>query len=244
MIRNKYLDLKKYKEFIIRSLKSGRVSYSQTGEDLILDLFLHEKENGFYVDVGANHPKRLNNTYFFYKKGWRGINIEPNPLIFSRFSSSRPKDINLNIGIDKCLKTSTFFLFKEDALSTFSKEIAEKYEKMGHEIKEERQISLKPLSLVLRENNFDNNLIDFFSIDTEGNDLSVLESNDWIKFRPKFIILETLEYKKNGFGSKLDYDNYFKHLSYKRIIDTYINSIYINLDFLDEFRISSNIISI
>ena len=34
--------------------------------------------------------------------------------------------------------------------------------------------------------------IDFFSIDVEGLDLEVLESNDWQKFAPDFIVAECL----------------------------------------------------
>ena len=37
-----------------------------------------ECKSGFYVDIGAHHPKRFSNTYFFYKRGWSGITVEPN----------------------------------------------------------------------------------------------------------------------------------------------------------------------
>ena len=45
-------------------------SYSQEGEDMILKSFFENKKHyrGFYVDVGAHHPVRYSNTYFFYKK--------------------------------------------------------------------------------------------------------------------------------------------------------------------------------
>ena len=59
--------------------KFATLSYSQEGEDLILNRFLEDKTEGLYVDVGAHHPKRFSNTYLFYKKGWRGINIDAMP---------------------------------------------------------------------------------------------------------------------------------------------------------------------
>ena len=43
-------------------------SYSQEGEDLVLQRIFSEKKTGFYIDIGAHHPKRFSNTYFFYKK--------------------------------------------------------------------------------------------------------------------------------------------------------------------------------
>src|SRR4051812_17526869 len=76
-------------------------SYSQEGEDMVLQSFYEgrKKYKGFYIDVGAHHPYRFSNTLFFYKKGWRGINIEPTPNAVKAFNIFRRRDINLNIGI-------------------------------------------------------------------------------------------------------------------------------------------------
>jgi hypothetical protein len=41
-------------------------SYSQEGEDLILRRIFNGQGAGFFVDVGAHHPKRYSNTYYFY----------------------------------------------------------------------------------------------------------------------------------------------------------------------------------
>ena len=49
-------------------------SYSQEGEDIILRNLFGNRKDGFYVDVGAHHPMRFSNTYFFYKLGWNGCN--------------------------------------------------------------------------------------------------------------------------------------------------------------------------
>ena len=74
--------------------------YSQFGEDVVLRVLVGDlKKPGFYVDVGAYHPKHLSNTYYFYKKGWRGINIDPNPKSIKLFNLLRPSDINLNVAI-------------------------------------------------------------------------------------------------------------------------------------------------
>src|ERR1035437_7606242 len=56
-----------------------RKSYGQSGEDMILSNIFFDKKIGFYVDVGANNPCIQSNTHFFYKKGWRGINIDALP---------------------------------------------------------------------------------------------------------------------------------------------------------------------
>ena len=48
-------------------LKSA-CSYSQEGEDLILQRIFHNQKDGFYIDVGAHHPFRFSNTALLYKK--------------------------------------------------------------------------------------------------------------------------------------------------------------------------------
>jgi len=72
-------------------------SYSQEGEDMILRRLFEKQLTGFYVDVGAHHPKRFSNTYFFYKQGWHGINIDAMPGSMKLFEKIRPRDILLCI---------------------------------------------------------------------------------------------------------------------------------------------------
>lgn len=68
-------------------------SYSQSYEDLIIDKYFDYKKNGFYLEIGSYHPKRLSNTYRFYKKGWKGVTVEPNPEVKKIFKKFRPNDI-------------------------------------------------------------------------------------------------------------------------------------------------------
>ena len=61
---------------LYKSIISKKFYYSSGGIDaLILNIFKN-KINGFYVDVGCNHPIKANNTYLLYKKKWFGINID------------------------------------------------------------------------------------------------------------------------------------------------------------------------
>jgi hypothetical protein len=66
------------------------------------------------------------------------------------------------------------------------------------------------------------------SVDTEGHDLRVLESNDWNSFRPKILILETVEHKKDA-GKKIShqFDGFMTAKGYFKLADTYINTLYV-----------------
>jgi len=200
---------------------------SQYGEDLIIESLLPQKKDGFYIDIGANHPIKYSNTFLFYRKGWKGINVEPNPSRIWLFNIFRKRDLNLNIGIGKNKSEINFYIFKESTLSTFDKIASEEYKSMGHPIKKVIKIPITPLSEII-EKHANQKEIDILSIDTEGYDMEVLESNDWNKFRPRFLIIETLEYKKDGAGKKLNniFDPYTEKIGYRKIADTYINTIY------------------
>ncbi|MEP7018617.1 MAG: FkbM family methyltransferase [Actinomycetota bacterium] len=75
------------------------VSYAQHGEDVILWRALGDREGGFYVDVGAFDPSDDSVTRALYERGWRGINIEPQPDRLAAFERERPGDTNLSLAI-------------------------------------------------------------------------------------------------------------------------------------------------
>ena len=100
--------------------------YSQEGEDILLSRIFGEQAEGFYVDVGAHHPRRFSNTYLFYKRGWRGINIDALPGSMKVFQKFRPRDINLELAVSEREQVLTYYMFNEPALNGFSKTISEK----------------------------------------------------------------------------------------------------------------------
>lgn len=168
------------------------LSFAQSGEDSILRSFFINKENGFYVDVGAYHPKRYSNTYIFYLKGWRGINIDANPGSMKLFEKYRSKDINLELGIGTRKGKKMFYTFAEPAFNTFSKGILRYRQNRLRRKNRKIPVQIYPLADVLDKYLPQNNEIDFLSIDVEGMDMDVLRSNNWKKYRPKIIIIEDL----------------------------------------------------
>jgi FkbM family methyltransferase len=167
-------------------------SYSQEGEDLILRRVFEERDTGFYVDVGAHHPVRFSNTYWFYGRGWRGINIDATPGSMTLFNKVRPRDINLELAIADGSKNLKLYLFNEPALNTFDASLARQRNQGMYRITGERMITSTPLADVLRSHMPKELALTFLTIDVEGLDLDVLKSNDWSRFRPEFVLLECL----------------------------------------------------
>lgn len=182
-----YNSLLKIKTFFIGF---GRKSYSQFGEDLVLSTFCRpdKKTKGFYVDIGAYHPKRFSNTYFFYKRGWSGINIDASPKSMGKFNKARKRDINLEVAVSNENSLKYINIYDESAYNTLDPKRANELNIKGIGIKGAREIRTVKLKDLLDIHL--NKEIDFLSIDVEGLDLEVLKSNDWNKYNPKFILVE------------------------------------------------------
>lgn len=196
-------------------------SYSHLGEDLFLSKQFPKDYRGFYIDVGANDPKRKNNTYYFYKKGWSGVTIEPDPPCFKKNLIYRPKDINLNIGISDSSGNLDFYLFFPSLLNTFSKNEADIYVSQGYKLEKILKIEVKKLEEVIEERMLENSRIDILSIDTEGYDLKVLKGTNLKKYKPSFICVE---FSKDSISNELD--KFLKDSCYEFIYSNPSNSIY------------------
>ena len=167
------------------------LSYSQEGEDLILQRIFERKQSGFYVDVGAHHPKRFSNTYIFYRRGWHGINIDASPGTMAAFKRHRPRDINLEIPVSDCVEELTFYEFSDPALNGFSESLSNHRNRTTpYKIVASKKLTTLPLAEILDKHLPDGQEIDFMTIDVEGWDYKVLTSNDWKKYRPKIVLVE------------------------------------------------------
>ena len=201
---------------LFKNLTDGHAvkSYSQEGEDLILLREFYGIDNGFYVDVGAYHPKRFSNTYLFYKKGWRGINIDARPGSMFSFNKQRPRDINLEIPIADKEQELTFYTFNEPAVSGFLEELSlERAKKDGYKILKSEKLKTKKLSRVLDQYLPAGIEISFLSIDVEGFDYNVVLSNNWDKYRPGIILIEELSTTVEESG-RSEVSKYLKSLGY------------------------------
>jgi FkbM family methyltransferase len=206
-------------------------SYSQEGEDMVLKRIFDNQTNGFYIDIGAHHPKRFSNTYNFYLKGWKGINIDAMPRSMDLFNKIRPRDINLELGVGQNEEELNFYTFNEPALNSFSKELSETRDKAkdSYFIRDIIKVEVKPLYKIL-DIYLINSEIDFLNVDVEGFDLEVLKSNDWSKYRPKFVLVEILSSSLHN----IDKDPIFQLMKEKNyfIFSKQVNTVFFKDNFL------------
>lgn len=209
-------------------------SYSQEGEDMILRRLFEKQKSGFYVDVGAHHPKRFSNTYFFYKLGWSGINIDAMPDSMKPFEKIRPRDINIEKPLSDKKQVLTYYAFNEPALNGFSKELSEERDGKGNYfIQFTKAIETSTLTEILDNNLPKNQNIDFLSIDVEGLDFMVLKSNNFEKYKPKVILIEILGSSLNDIENN-EISKYLKEYDYSIYAKAVNTVIFISNQFYKE----------
>lgn len=168
----------------------AQTHYSQFGEDVVIAKLLKEK-SGFYIDVGAHHPKRYSNTYLLYKRGWQGINIDPNPESIHLFDKARPRDTNVCVGVGAKKEELAYYMFSDPAVNSFQEEEAKRWaNKSWITPLGVKQVPVDTLQSILSTLP-DIPPVNLLTIDVEGMDLEVLQSNDWEKIRPDMIVVES-----------------------------------------------------
>jgi hypothetical protein len=128
---------------------SAQRSFSQEGEDLILNRFLNNQIKGFYVDIGAHHPVRFSNTNLFYKRDWRGVNIDAMPGSMKLFSLFRRHDTNIECGVAAKSSFLTYYRFNESALNTFDANEDRKKDKAPYKLIGVSDIRVERLDVLL-----------------------------------------------------------------------------------------------
>jgi len=168
-------------------------SYSREGEDMILRRIFEEQDYGFYVDVGAHHPRQFSNTCHFYKRGWRGINIDCNPDSMVAFNMWRTGDINLEYAISDRIEDLKFYKYEELVVSSLVSDFS-----VVNGLQEKRmeavEMAAVTLDSVFDEFLPDQTVIEFLTIDVTGMELKVLHSNNWNRYRPKLVLVKDTQY--------------------------------------------------
>src|ERR1700733_8947965 len=159
-------------------------SYSQHGEDVIIWEFLRQYDlsGSMYVDVGANHPSDISNSYLLYKKGLRGIIVEPNQELIALFRRFRPEDIPLAIGCSNENSVLPFHISRTPVLSSFadSRESGKAYKTL--------YLPIMRLDDAIRHLEFD--FVSLLSIDVEGLNYEVMEGAKQVIGRSLLVCLE------------------------------------------------------
>ena len=216
---------------------NGMPSYSQCGEDgvlnyLLFTIFRTNPKEIRYLDIGCNNYKDDNNTYFFYLCGASGVVIDANPRCIEAVKNNRSRDIALNIGVGpEDSENATFYIMENYGLSTFSEEsVKDMIEKnKENQVAREIEIPIVGINTILNRY-FTDRAPEILSIDAEGMDAAILQAMDFETYRPKLVIVETIDYAPwVVVGQKReDILKIMANHGYKEFAFTGVNSIFID----------------
>jgi FkbM family methyltransferase len=224
--------IKKIKEWIFyRGYQFfGRNTFSQAGEDAIINNLLHQAGilKPSYLELGVCHPWDGNNTYKFYLRGATGVLVEADESQIAFIKQNRPNDKVLNVGVSFTGEMEAdFFIFNEKSVSTFSKEEALIRQENGIKILKTVKVPLKNINQIISENY--TTYPEILSIDIEGLDLSVLSRLNYELYPIPIICAETCTYSLDHIKPK---DKSIEELlitkGYFLYADTYLNGIFVH----------------
>ena len=219
-----------YKLFKLIKNKGKGNYFGEFWEDILINRFFRKKNDGFYVDIGCYHPIKGSLTYYLYKKGWRGLNVDLSKVSIDLFKLARPKDYNVHAAVTNFDGETHFF---ENGMINQQNTL----ENSGTNLK---KIKINAFKLQTLLDKLNINHIDFLNIDVEGSDYKVVANLNLNKIRPKMICIEENRYDIKdiindtiqGFMNSNDY------FLFSRIG---VSSIYIDNSLKDEMK---NIINI
>ena len=175
--------------------------YAQYKQDKFLnEVVFNQKKGGVFIDIGAHDGVTFSNTYYFEKnKAYSGFCIEPNPIVFERLNKNRVAN-NLNACIGKTVGTAKFLAVSgygemlSGLLEFYNAEHLERIDKTIEESGGEKKvIEVEVITFDYLQEKIKGE-VDFCSIDTEGNELSILKT---INFKTIKINCFTIENNYN-----------------------------------------------
>lgn len=185
-------------------------SFSQFGEDLIINKIFKKIHNGNYLDLGSFHPIHFSNTFLLYLRGWRGVNIDGNEDMIEISKKIRPLDKNIFAHLSNKEKECFYIINKKNPAMN-------KITDNANSIRDnEKFIKIKTKTLDTLIGTHDQYLekLYYLNVDLEFIDKLIIKEFNFSKFRPLLITIEIHDFeldKDNEISNFLKENNYYFH---------------------------------
>jgi FkbM family methyltransferase len=178
----------------------GQQQFSQFGEDVCLWAWIETLRmtdaRGFYVDVGAHHPRKGNNTYLLRKLlGWTGINIEPDPKLYAAFVEECPNCTNLQFAVGNNAGRANLTVYNHPGANTMSDTLrARQAADPRIVVVDTINVEVHRLNDILEKYLPPDRDFRLLTIDAEGLDFEIISSLDTDRYKPSLILIEDFEF--------------------------------------------------
>ena len=181
-------------KLIFGLFKPATKSYSQKGEDILVDCYFKRSSKGYYLDIGCFHPIWASNTHLFHKKGWNGSVVDIDDYKLNLFKRLRRGKVNTIhsavVDLPKGKGIAEVYKFNQkigwSLIDTLDKEVAELNKGKGwgeYSIEKINTIDINTLLDSLPH-------VNFLSIDAEGMDDKIVSKIDLSKHAIELILFE------------------------------------------------------
>ena len=200
-------------------------SYSQFGEDKIIQSYFPQDYKGVCIDVGAVDGISMSNSYHFELHGWFCISAEANPDMYEALKMNRVAAVHCAVGSEDKLEIEFNVVNlsaqggNETAVSavTIDERLLRQHDFLKPIIYKVN-VPMKTLDTILKDYPAIDK-IDFVSIDTEGTELEVLKGFDIARWMPKLFVIE------NNYNDPW-IEEYLKPFGYTKVLRNEVNDFY------------------
>jgi FkbM family methyltransferase len=167
----------------------GPAHGTEREEEWFIRDFFKGRRDGFFLDVGANHYKLYNKTYYLEtQQGWSGIAIEPQKEYADGYRVFRPHTKFFQLFVsDRSNETARLYVLKNGPMvASADKDFVSKFG-TPDEVREVPTVSLNDL---LDKEGIRH--VDFVSMDIELHEPHALKGFDIERFKPDMVCVEAL----------------------------------------------------
>jgi FkbM family methyltransferase len=168
----------------------GPNHFSLFNEEWFIRDFFQDRRRGVFLDVGANHYRDSNNTFFLEKElDWSGIAVDALPDFAEGYRIHRPKTRFLALfASDVPGQSQRIFVPQQNNLLT---SVSEEFTKKMGAPGAPREVPTTTLNVVLDQAGVTG--LDFMSMDIELAEPQALAGFDIGRFRPELVCIEAHE---------------------------------------------------
>lgn len=199
-------DYRKFAKVLARHLRDNGKCHAQQLQDVAALAFgsgqYTNHDEKFFLDIGAAYPFKYSNSAELQRLGWHGVLVDPNPTLYEELLTVRS---SANVKVLRCAigdGSEVPKLLNSGPLSSLIRaERTDIYDFLRNDISSNMEDPLidveiiKPLELL--EMCDAPRKIQMLSIDTEGNELGILQKFPFDKYEVDFVTCEhNFEWKK------------------------------------------------
>ena len=163
-----------------------RVIFPDTAETELKETFFGERP-GYFVEVGANDPKDISQTWHLERRGWSGVLIEPQPALAQKLKERRRAKVFAFV----CSSPANAGKMLQLHVAGIHSSLNPDFFVAGMRRENVVEVPARTLDDILEEAAAPTQ-IDFLSIDVENHEIEVLSGLTLERWRPRLILMEDL----------------------------------------------------